>query len=270
MTDFGRIADQIEADAWTALFDAMPSPMKSALGARVERIGGVTVLLAPGIPLSYFNRAIGLGMSSEVQEEDVGSLAELFEHAGCPASNIHLAPYARAHGDIRGWLAAAGYALLPTRPTWGKFLRGPEACPVIQTELEVEPAEARDAAAVAAVLCDAHGMPPSIAPWTAALVASPRLRTYRVLDGDAVVGGALLYSSGNRAWLGLGGVLPSHRRRGAQKALMRRRIVDAARLGAEHLATETGEPLGEERNPSFSNMLAMGFRKVMSRENWTR
>ena len=51
---------------------------------------------------------------------------------------------------------------------------------------------------------------------------------------------------------------------------MRQRIVDAVAAGAQHIATETGEPVSGEVNPSFSNMLKVGFQKAMSRENWTR
>ena len=61
---------------------------------------------------------------------------------------------------------------------------------------------------------------------------------------------------------------PSHRRRGAQGALLARRIRDAADLGCRWLVTETGEDLPERPNPSFRNMLRTGFELAYQRANY--
>jgi hypothetical protein len=49
---------------------------------------------------------------------------------------------------------------------------------------------------------------------------------------------------------------------------MARRISDAIAAGCRHIVTETGEPVGDEPNPSLSNMMRCGFRKVASRLNF--
>jgi hypothetical protein len=46
------------------------------------------------------------------------------------------------------------------------------------------------------------------------------------------------------------------------------RIGLAIEEGARHLVTETGEQIGDEPNPSLRNMLACGFAKICSRENF--
>jgi len=51
-----RLADAIEARAAADMYAAVPA----ALEIRTEVVGGATVLLAPRVPVSYFNRAIGL------------------------------------------------------------------------------------------------------------------------------------------------------------------------------------------------------------------
>jgi hypothetical protein len=111
-------------------------------------------------------------------------------------------------------------------------------------------------------------MPPSIAPWIAALVGRPRWRAYLVRNGGEAIGGGLLYHDGDWAWLGMGATAPAHRGRGVQGAVMARRIRDAIAAGARHIATETGDPVAGERNDSLANMVRSGFRKVCSRENW--
>jgi GNAT superfamily N-acetyltransferase len=114
----------------------------------------------------------------------------------------------------------------------------------------------------------AFEMPPFMAEWLAALHGQPHWRIYAVTDGTQVVGGGCLYVSGELAWLGMGGVLASHRRRGGQGALMARRIADAIEAGALHIVTETGEPIADEPNPSLANMKRCGFVTVASRLNF--
>jgi len=62
---------------------------------------------------------------------------------------------------------------------------------------------------------------------------------------------------------------PSHRRQGAQIALLLARIEAAAALGAEALYTETGAADdGEGPGPSYRNILRAGFRESYLRPNW--
>lgn len=272
--DDARLADVIEAEAWAALFAVMPPPMRAHAGARVERVRGAALLVAPGIPTPYFNRAIGLGLEGDVTEDDVAAIADAFARAGSKASNIHLAPYARSRSggvdEVRGWLRARGYAPMSARPRWAKFLRGAEAPPAFACSLEVRKATPADAEPLAKALVAAHDMPPPMAAWTAAMVGAPHVTMFALTDAGAIVGGGLLYARGEHAWLGLGGTLASHRGRGGQKAIMAKRIAHAAELGATSIATETGEPVGDEPNPSFENMRKAGFRIVAARENWVR
>jgi len=88
------------------------------------------------------------------------------------------------------------------------------------------------------------------------------------LAGAQVAGAGLLYVEGREAWLGAGGVLREFRGRGAHRALMALRIREAAAAGCARAFTETGEPIGEEPNPSLANMERCGFRRVCSRLNF--
>jgi hypothetical protein len=46
------------------------------------------------------------------------------------------------------------------------------------------------------------------------------------------------------------------------------RIADAIAAGGKYIVTETGEPVGDEPNPSLSNMQRCGFRQIASRLNF--
>ena len=78
-----------------------------------------------------------------------------------------------------------------------------------------------------------------------------------------------LYVEGDVGWLGMAGTLPFHRRRGAQGALMTRRIADAIALGCTAIATETGI-LPDRPNPSLDNMLRCGFAIAYERPVWAK
>jgi L-amino acid N-acyltransferase YncA len=66
------------------------------------------------------------------------------------------------------------------------------------------------------------------------------------------------------AWLGAAGTVASHRGRGAQGALIARRIEDARARGCHSFTTE----IAPEPNPSAHNMERAGFHVAYSRPSW--
>ena len=50
--------------------------------------------------------------------------------------------------------------------------------------------------------------------------------------------------------------------------MMARRLVDGARLGCQWFVTETSEDLPERPNPSYHNMVRMGFQLAYQRPNY--
>lgn len=264
--DAARLADDIEAQAYADLFLAAPAPLKARLGLRVERVADATLLLAPGLPASMFNRAIGLGLRQEARVRDVEAIIEAYRRAGSGDWWLHWNPLARPE-DMPRRLAQKGFTQ-PARRAWAKMLRAAAAPPTVASDLRIEPASPAAAAEVARIAAEAFEMPPFMAEWLFCLHGRPRWRMYAVGEGSTVVGGGYLFTDGKLAWLGMGSVAPPQRRRGGQGALMARRIADAAAAGARWIVTETGEPIGDEPNPSLANMKRCGFAAVASRLNF--
>jgi GNAT superfamily N-acetyltransferase len=180
---------------------------------------------------------------------------------------LHWNPHAQPAG-LEQELQAMGFSL-PQRRSWAKMLRSPDAPPAVATSLQVREAQASEMREVAAIAAQAFDMPPFMADWLACLHGGSPWHMYAVLDGAQVVGGGMLWVRGDAAWLGIGSVAPSHRRRGGQQALMALRIAAAGQHGARHVVTETGEPTAAgEANPSLANMKRCGFRQVASRLNF--
>lgn len=264
--DLALIADQVEAEAYADLYAAAPPELKTTLGLAVKRLDGVTLLLAPRIPTTIFNRAIGLGSEQPARAEAVEGASALFRHAGVRNWWLHWNPFAQP-ADFPETLRTLGF-IEPARRAWAKVLRGPEPPPHVATDLDVAPARAEEVGAVMDAVAQAFGMPSFMATWLCSLHGRPRWRIYSVCDQGRPVGGACLFVDGERAWLGVAAVAESHRRRGGQGSVMARRISDAIAAGCRYIVTETGEPVADEPNPSLSNMKRCGFRQVASRLNF--
>ena len=75
---------------------------------------------------------------------------------------------------------------------------------------------------------------------------------------------------GEVAELGFGATLEPARGRGAQLAMLGRRIEDATAAGARLLFAETGELTEGQPATSYRNLRRAGFEKAYLCPNWTR
>src|SRR3954467_7283386 len=96
----------------------------AAFDLRAETVGGATLLLAPRIPASFFNRAIGLGVFEPATERALDEVLERCESAKPREFWLHLNPVAKP-AQLSDWLSARAL-VPPPRRAWAKFLRGPE------------------------------------------------------------------------------------------------------------------------------------------------
>lgn len=260
------LADEIEASAFVDMFAAAPRDLADRLGLQTVSEGGTAALFAPGFPATIFNRVIGLGLRAPATIGDLDRWTARYRIAGVSSWWLHWSPAAEPDG-FDGALRELGFTL-PARRSWAKVLRDPSAPAAARTSLQIDLARTTQIGDVAAAIVQAFEMPAFVAGWLAALDGRPRWQVYAARDGERVVGGACLFIDRDVGWLGMGGVLASHRRRGGQFALMSRRIADAIDAGCRHIVTETGEPVGDEPNPSLTNMYRCGFRRVASRLNY--
>jgi hypothetical protein len=88
------------------------------------------------------------------------------------------------------------------------------------------------------------------------------------LDGDRPAAIAAMFVQGGYAWFDMAGTLSEYRGRGAQGALLQRRIRDAARMGCRWIVVETAEETPERSAPSYRNTLRSGFQVAYLRPNY--
>jgi GNAT superfamily N-acetyltransferase len=254
--------DAVEANAYRSMFAAAPD----ALGLEAREVGGATLLVAKGLPVPMFNRVIGLGNSSAANGRKLDNVADAYRAAGIKNWWIHVSPGARPDA-LAQTLEARGF-VRPARKAWAKVWRGNEPPAQVESGLSIRPVRRGEERVFAQTLAAAFEMPPPGVAWFARMPSLPGWRALAAFDQGAMVGGGLLHLQGENAWLGAGGVLPAARGRHAHRALMLARIRLAIEAGCRHLVTETGEQIGDEPNPSLRNMLACGFTKIFSRDNY--
>ena len=265
LADACRAADAAEAAAYADLFAAAPAPLAAACGVHTETLAGATLLAAPGLPTMMFNRVIGLGTFEPATEAAIDAIVARYRALGIKQYWISVSP-AAAPAQLEPWLSARGFQP-PSRRSWVQMRWGQARPPVVGTTLSVRPARPDEATALGQVIAAAFEMPPPMTSWLAALVGRTDWQGFAALDGDAMAGGAFVFSRRPLGWLGMGAIARTHRGRNGQLALMAARIAHAQTDGCTSIHTETGEPVGDEPNPSLANMVRCGFERVCSRAN---
>jgi hypothetical protein len=271
MTDELDRLDRLEARAWADLITATPEPARRQLGLAVEHIGPAMVLSSTGEDSLLLNRVIGL------RGDDLSGVRRALRHfAGRGVDRFFLQIRAGA-GDHQLGRLLRSYGIERHHHAWEKFSRGPSAPPEITTDLLIRGARPDDAAACGRLIADGFDAP-GAGPVFAAAIGRPGWRVFVGCDhGDRPVAAGALFVHGDQGYLAFAATAPGHRRRGAQGALIARRIRDAIDQGCATISTEIGEPVAKDPGSCRANMLRAGFALSCRRENyapigtsWTR
>ena len=236
-----RLAELIEFGEADAYEDLFRHAAALELELSVMRSGGGVLLIAPSLPIILFNRVIGLSLREPATEAALDEILAHYRAAGSATFAVQLSPSA-APSDLPAWLPARG---LPMRDNWAKVYRAATPDVVIRTDLRIERIGQAHAAAFAEVSCMAFGMPAAMQPWLAEGVGQAGWAHYLAFDERHWWPAVRCSCRAMWAGLGIASTLPAYRRRGAQGALMARRIRDAAELGCHWVVIETGEDTPE-------------------------
>jgi ribosomal protein S18 acetylase RimI-like enzyme len=259
-------AEAVEATAWADLIMAAPPAARRAAGLSVEIVGPGCVISARALPGMLFNRAIAIGREPAA----IGRAVRHFQERDIRSFLLLLGPAAH-HPEVSALLR--GHGIERYRRAWDKFVRSAaQDAPSIATDLAIRPTRPADARACGRLLADVFETGEPSVDLFAAVIDRPRWHVLvACAPGDASgrpVAVAGLFTQGDLGYLAFAATDPAFRRRGAQGALMVRRIREAAALGCSMLTTETGQPLPGEPTSSHRNMLRCGFRIAQRRENF--
>jgi GNAT superfamily N-acetyltransferase len=262
------VCEDAETAAFASLIAAAPTALAASLGLVHTRVAGALAVASRSLEKRMYNHVFGLGVRGPATAGDLDALERFFVAAGSRSCRVALAP-ARGSPALADALAARGFA---PADVWQRLVRESDA-PTRAPEpkdLTVRELRRGDAEAFGELLLGAFTHPEHVGPWFHRLVGRAHWRSVGAFEGDALVACGALFMAGDTAWLGLGATKPTHRRRGAQTALIARRIAIAHAAGVRTLAVETTEDTRERPNPSTHNLRRLGFRDLYKRPNWVK
>lgn len=262
--ELARMAEFAEACAWEDHFRAAPEYISWEQGLHLDRLGSAVVLSLTGSDDPFYNRVLGLGLYEPADEAMLDELMGYIFGTGTLCFVIHVSPEATPP-EMQDWLRWRGF--WEQEPT-AKFIHSAQLPAENPTDLRIELTGVDFADAFAFVTTQAFGLPEYIFPWMKACVGRPNWYHYVAWDGENTAAAGALYQCDDVGWLGHGSTLPGFRRRGAQAALLSRRIRDGIELGCKWFITDTDVDLPERPIHSYRNMLRSGFKLVYLRRNF--
>jgi GNAT superfamily N-acetyltransferase len=258
-------AQRIEGEAWSDLLLSAPAATRRTLGVHVEHDGDALALVCPGIHHMLVNRLFGLGHDSGLTRERVSQLISLYRERGVSKFLVHLPP-APVPSALPAWLAELG--LVRYSRDWVKLARASGPVEEARHALRIAPVPPRDAEACAQIVLDAFALPAAALSLFALLPGRPRWHVFAAYDEDRPAAIAALYLRGPTGYLAFAATAPAYRGRGAQAALIERRLRVAFALGARWIVSETGVQSGDDPQHSYHDLTRAGLVPLSLRINW--
>ena len=259
--------ESIEAEAWADLQLSLPNEIRVQLGISVERTAGGVLLLSSGSPVLVINRVIGLGLVDPLTEGQLDAVIARYRDAGVERCMIQLSPSAEPP-SVPQWLTDRGFALVSRIAKLYRRAQTPTHDVVANPEMHVVEIGVEDAEAFERIVASPLGVPEGLGPGIRSTIGRPGWRYYLVLDGARPIAGAALFVRNRFGWFGLGATGEPDRRRGAQTALLARRLRDAATDGCQWVSADTLVGGDARQNQSLRNMHRAGFATMYERPNF--
>ncbi len=265
--DLAPIVEMSEAEAWNDFFLAAPADLGAQLGLQTEYYGSTVALIASKLEKVMFNRVVGLGILEPADPTAVDAILEDYAEAHARTFAVQVSPFAHPPA-LPDWLRSHGLAPRGNRAIVYRSAQPPP--PQAKTNLRVEMIGPADGSRFAEIACGVFDMPSELQPWLAATVNRDGWLHYMAFDSARPVACAALFVDGNVGWLGWAATLEPDRNRGAQSALMERRVNDGVAMGCDWFVSECAEETPGHPNPSYHNLLRNGFQLAYLRPNWMR
>jgi hypothetical protein len=257
-----RLGERAEVAAMTDLIAAASIELVHSIGLKSWTFDCASALTATNLSEIWFNRVYAIGVEASATADALADIDGELQGAVGDNYAFQLTPLADSP-EIRATLQARG---LQFTNNWVRLLRSTGEAPSVDSSISVE--ETTDAEVFARLVCAGFGVPAAFAPMFSGIVGRDGWRCYVGLHGGQPVATAAMFVRGDIGWLGFAATLPEARNRGAQSALIARRIADAASMGVTTLAVEVQESTNEHPNPSYFNLVRLGFRVAYLRGNW--
>jgi GNAT superfamily N-acetyltransferase len=220
--------------------------------------GNCYVTIDPGRQATFasgnMNRVYLCGLEAGMDQDSIRRLIDLFRSEGIGRFFVWLSP-GPDMDIVRGWIEASGLSRIRWTgyPTLCRSDRAPVHC---NTDLSIREVGIEDIAAARDELGD------TLWPDYVRTAGQPDFYHYMAFDGRRPVAIAALCVFEDIAYLMAAATAERDRRRGAQQALIARRIERAEQIGCVVQVSETLYMLEH----SYRNLQRAGFREVYEKE----
>jgi GNAT superfamily N-acetyltransferase len=262
-----RALDRVEKRFWREIWESVPPEVAAERGVEVRDFGPVQASVAEALPgVGMMNLVLGATEPGAVEDGHLAAASEWAASRGIE-SYVPVSPGQPGTEPVERWLADNGFS---PAYAWMKFARDAHP-PRFAVPADVEVVEVTDPEREPFGMIAATGF--DLPVWAAAFFANlPGRDGFRCyvarVDGETQACAAMLVQGG-LAEFGIAATLAPARGRGAQRALLHRRILDAAAAGCRTLFVETGERVPDRPSASYKNILRAGFEEAYLRPNWT-
>ena len=238
------------------------------MGFRTLRMGAAALVMTRKSANLYYNRLVALGQASPATESQIDRALAAARDLGATALGVSRTRFSRPR-KLTTWLKDRGFRLgHPGAKLWrDNGPLGPATSPV-----RVRRVRTADAGLWVELVAKVWATYGSRSEWFEARVRTEGWRHYLAwIDGRPVAAGALFVAQAGDVRVGHlvdGVTLGPWRRRGAQSAVIRRRVADGLALGCDLFCSETAPPLPRMPLVSFRNLCRQGFHLAYLRDNW--
>lgn len=257
----------IETEAWVQLQCSLPTDIAARLGVEVLRRHDSVLFIASGTRELAINKVMELGLRTPLTEQALDNVMATYAKASVERFIIQWHPGAQPT-DALDWFAARGFVLVSKLAKLYRPLSVSDARQETPPSLTIDEIAPQEADVFEAVVARALGVPVGLEAGISSTIGQPGWRYYLARDAGRPIAGGASYVRGEYAWLGFGATIESERRRGAQTALLARRMVDAAADGCQWVSADTLAETVTRPNQSYRNMCRMGFVTAYERPNF--
>lgn len=263
--EISAIAENIDALEWADCIRAATPAMREDLGIALLHAQDFVAGTVAKADVLALNRVVGLGVTQAADAEQVDALVAAYRAAGASRMMVQLTPDAEPH-DLRARLEERGFK---RHNAWMKLVRSCDVdVPTAETDLDIRILPPDRVQHLADIVANGFGWPDVLARWIAVIPGRRDWYFYGAFDDERLIGTGGMYVHESTAWLGFCATTPEGRRRGAQSALIERRLRDARELRCDWAVAETAEDLPHRPSPSYRNVRRFGFDLAYARPNY--
>ena len=262
-------SEAIQRRAWHLLTSAAPPAVARTLGIQVKESGSTLYQAATGVPGAQFNKVFSFGVDDDVTSTSMEQAADWLRHACCERSLL-MVPTKGADDEIDRLLRANGFERFSL--DIAIFHMDVDEVPELSRPagIDVRRVGPDQAETFGRVLSEGLDVPVAAA-WLAAFaVGQPGVSAYLAYEGSHAIGAAALFIEGQWGWLFIAAVHPAFRNRGAQTALLARRMEDGRRAGVRtfNIGALRPAPGHADVFASYRNIERAGFKFAYNRPNY--